>query len=522
MKENKRGITLIALVVTIVVLLILAGISISLLTGENGVITQAKKSKEKTIVGDEKEGISLAYSSCKSDNMMENVTANQLEERMKSDGKDVTVTQDGLDLKVRYPKTGHEYTVNQNGKVDDDFFSDSNQIVDGIYMYRGAFLEKKSGEVIYVEFDGNKTGEVNIENGIVVSKNAISQKSEGFFLDKKGKVYGIDNTKGTPICINDLDGSELNGKVVKKIYYNRTIFAAIDIEGKVYTCGSNYFGQLGNGTTDDINYPICISDVQGSDLNNKEITEIRCNGKSSVAIDTNGKVYTWGVGYGLGNGTEDNSSIPKCINNIEGSSINGKSIIQIEQNEGYSVALDNEGDVHTWGIGGWSKMLIPSKIISEKKITYINMSKYNSSFFALGENKESYIYKWNSNDNGEIKLLNAPNGEKIVSADYESAIDEKGQYYEFDDNYNLKYLEINGNEIVSILKNVNGSGQTFALDSNGIGYLKGREFGTTYQPLNNEKEYRIIKVNSIKDEEGLLYITDKGKVFYISFENGLL
>ena len=47
---------------------------------------------------------------------MENVTASQLEERMKADGKDVTVTQDGLDLKVRYPKTGHEYTVNQNGK----------------------------------------------------------------------------------------------------------------------------------------------------------------------------------------------------------------------------------------------------------------------------------------------------------------------------------------------------------------------------------------------------------------------
>ena len=38
---NKRGITLIALVVTIVVLLILAGISISMLTGKNGVITQA-------------------------------------------------------------------------------------------------------------------------------------------------------------------------------------------------------------------------------------------------------------------------------------------------------------------------------------------------------------------------------------------------------------------------------------------------------------------------------------------------
>lgn len=59
-KSVEKGITLIALVVTIVVLLILAGISISMLTEENGVITQARKSKDETIIGDEKEGISEA------------------------------------------------------------------------------------------------------------------------------------------------------------------------------------------------------------------------------------------------------------------------------------------------------------------------------------------------------------------------------------------------------------------------------------------------------------------------------
>ena len=46
-KENK-GITLIALVVTIIVLLILAGISISMLTGENGILTRAQTAKTKT------------------------------------------------------------------------------------------------------------------------------------------------------------------------------------------------------------------------------------------------------------------------------------------------------------------------------------------------------------------------------------------------------------------------------------------------------------------------------------------
>lgn len=46
LKENK-GITLIALVITIIVLLILAGVTISTLTGDNGILTQANKAKDK-------------------------------------------------------------------------------------------------------------------------------------------------------------------------------------------------------------------------------------------------------------------------------------------------------------------------------------------------------------------------------------------------------------------------------------------------------------------------------------------
>ena len=45
---KNKGITLIALVVTIVVLLILAGITISLVFGSNGVIQKAQDSKEQT------------------------------------------------------------------------------------------------------------------------------------------------------------------------------------------------------------------------------------------------------------------------------------------------------------------------------------------------------------------------------------------------------------------------------------------------------------------------------------------
>ena len=46
--KEKKGITLIALVITIIVLLILAGVSVATLTGKNGLLTQAQKAKEET------------------------------------------------------------------------------------------------------------------------------------------------------------------------------------------------------------------------------------------------------------------------------------------------------------------------------------------------------------------------------------------------------------------------------------------------------------------------------------------
>ena len=47
-QKKDKGITLIALVITIIVLLILASVSISMLTGDNGILTQAQRAKEET------------------------------------------------------------------------------------------------------------------------------------------------------------------------------------------------------------------------------------------------------------------------------------------------------------------------------------------------------------------------------------------------------------------------------------------------------------------------------------------
>ena len=58
--KSKKGITLIALVITIIVLLILAGVSINAVIGENGIASKAKLAKQETVIAEDKEKINLA------------------------------------------------------------------------------------------------------------------------------------------------------------------------------------------------------------------------------------------------------------------------------------------------------------------------------------------------------------------------------------------------------------------------------------------------------------------------------
>ncbi|MEI3395032.1 MAG: hypothetical protein V8R82_04910 [Clostridia bacterium] len=58
MKEQK-GITLVALVITIIILLILAGISIATLSGDNGLFKRAQQAKDATVNGQKNENAAL-------------------------------------------------------------------------------------------------------------------------------------------------------------------------------------------------------------------------------------------------------------------------------------------------------------------------------------------------------------------------------------------------------------------------------------------------------------------------------
>ena len=109
-KRNK-GITLIALVVTIIVLLILAGVSINMLTGQNGILNRASEAKEKTGNAQTEELVKFAVmSSIGTDGLID---LNQLKTEIESQGGRVT----GTTFPVTVTMGKSSYQIDQTGNI---------------------------------------------------------------------------------------------------------------------------------------------------------------------------------------------------------------------------------------------------------------------------------------------------------------------------------------------------------------------------------------------------------------------
>ena len=115
LKQNK-AITLVALVVTIVVLLILAGVTLKLVLDNNGIIQKSKEARSETIVADEKSKVEMAYLSAALKKLGDTVTAEELQEELDSSvgaGKTVVTTNGNGTLNVLFNATGHNYNVDE-------------------------------------------------------------------------------------------------------------------------------------------------------------------------------------------------------------------------------------------------------------------------------------------------------------------------------------------------------------------------------------------------------------------------
>ena len=113
--NGKNGITLIALVITIIVLLILAGVTIATLTGDNGILTKAQSAKEKNAQKTVEEQINLAVQASRINEGLV-IDKDILEQELTNNGIEITKSEND-ELPWTVKKDGYVYTISENGEV---------------------------------------------------------------------------------------------------------------------------------------------------------------------------------------------------------------------------------------------------------------------------------------------------------------------------------------------------------------------------------------------------------------------
>ena len=247
--KTSNGVTLIALVITIIVLLILAGVVIATLTGDNGILTKARTAQTTTNEKDEEEQIKIGYS--------EYLIADQTGKQADFKVSGATVTGNKGDWKIKFDKTEKEYYFDGNTITKDVWKQDGDTITNietnqtlkvGDYVDYDPTLEANANDLTYTstadktgkssdqEFNattyksaeygwrvlGVKNGKIRLISEEFIGAGAYSDSSRTYYYlrGQKGYINGIEELnkisaifghgkgakKATSITVEDING----------------------------------------------------------------------------------------------------------------------------------------------------------------------------------------------------------------------------------------------------------------------------------------------------------------------------
>lgn len=175
--------------------------------------------------------------------------------------------------------------------------------------------------------------------------------------------------------------------------------AAVTEAGELYMWGSNEAGQLGRGdfsasTSDPIKIPIA-----------GEVKSVSIGYGHVLAVTMDGKVFSWGKNfYGqLGVGDHRDKSTPEAVSHLE-----GETIVEVSAGQYHSLALTKTGVVYAWGynrdyeLGLNDNMdrVLPQDIptLKNRKVAQISAGSYHN--LALAE--DGSLLSWGLNNYGQL------------------------------------------------------------------------------------------------------------------------
>ncbi|SHO52048.1 RCC1 domain-containing protein [Anaerocolumna xylanovorans] len=163
---------------------------------------------------------------------------------------------------------------------------------------------------------------------------------------------------------------------------------ALKDDGTVWAWGLNEFGQLGDGTYTNRNYPVQVGGLSG-------IKAVDAGDFYNIALKDDGTVWLWGYNEGgqLGDGTSIRRVTPVQAIGLSG-------IIDISGGEDGTIALKNDGTVWFWGTRktDGSQHPTPYQIPDFGNVTSIKAG--NNHYLAL--KSDGTLWAWGCNPDGEL------------------------------------------------------------------------------------------------------------------------
>ena len=260
-KTKESGITLIALVVTIIVLLILAGVSIAMLTGENGILNQASKAKEETEIGKYKEALDVIRPGLEVEKAIGGLTEeeylNRYEEEIKKDKifENASIIREENTIKI-ITEEGYIFVVTVDKETEYIGRDDGSgikppelEVGDIEFSYNPStptngsvevtIMSKKELEDSWIEYSSNGTSWEKYETPIIVSDNGViyarlSNEAGASETTATGNIQNIDrlapkqfviaatstsNTITLEGSTEDAEATDKDGSSGIKVYY---------------------------------------------------------------------------------------------------------------------------------------------------------------------------------------------------------------------------------------------------------------------------------------------------------------
>ena len=159
---------------------------------------------------------------------------------------------------------------------------------------------------------------------------------------------GSGETSGSPLFVAGLDGTS-PGKSVVAIAAGSGHTCAVLGDGSAKCWGTNFSGQLGNGTTASALEPVAVADLDGTSLG-KTALSISAGAAQSCAVLADGSAKCWGSNTSgrLGRGTDEDSLVPVLVSGLTGG-MPATTVRSIATAVQHTCVVLGTGGVSCWG-----------------------------------------------------------------------------------------------------------------------------------------------------------------------------